>query len=159
MAAQEIRDQFMSQPNPFARAAGVGSGKEFAEGNQAVPDTHGQGLAIPVLEPSAATRTCSGICAPTGAAASTLATSSTGACGAAATAAETAFSNTGARSRAGVSCAPAKWPARCRPLSMRARSHSSSLNESDLVPRDRILHKGLYQLCDTYGVPVRQVDL
>ena len=51
VATQEVRDQFMSRPDPFVRAAGVGSGKEFAEGNHAVPDAHGQGLAVPVLGP------------------------------------------------------------------------------------------------------------
>ena len=51
VAAQEIRDQIMSRADPFVRAAGVGSGEEFAEGNHAVPDAHGQGLAVPVLGP------------------------------------------------------------------------------------------------------------
>ena len=39
-APQEIRDQIMSRPDPFVRAAGVGSGEEFAEGNHAVADAH-----------------------------------------------------------------------------------------------------------------------
>ena len=51
VAAQEAGDQIMSRPDPFVRAAGVGSGEEFAEGNHAVPDAHGQGLAVPVLGP------------------------------------------------------------------------------------------------------------
>ena len=49
--AQEVRDQIMSQPDSFVRAAGVGSGEEFTEGNYAVPDAHGQGLVVPVPGP------------------------------------------------------------------------------------------------------------
>lgn len=51
VAPQEIGDQIMSRPDPFVRTAGVGSGEEFAEGNHAIPDAHGQGLAVPACGP------------------------------------------------------------------------------------------------------------
>ena len=45
---QEIGDQIVRRADPFVRAAGVGSGEQFAEGDHAVPDPHGQGLAVRV---------------------------------------------------------------------------------------------------------------
>ena len=51
VAQQEVPDQIMSRPGPFIRAASVSSGEEFAEGNHAIPDAHGQGLTVPVLGP------------------------------------------------------------------------------------------------------------
>ena len=41
----------MSGPDPFVRAAGVGSGQEFAEGDQAIPDAYGQSLVAAILGP------------------------------------------------------------------------------------------------------------
>jgi hypothetical protein len=73
------------------------------------------------------------------------------------TADEMAFWNTGPRSGLGSVGASPRWPARCRPVSMRARSHSPSLRDL-MVPRDQILHNGFQEPSNTLGVPVWKVD-